>query len=128
MTCAVCFNCGGPKVGAFVACGRCGEQPETDDELAVSLVMTSRHLSQDELRQLGVKMRSGGKPRLDAETRASLRPAVEEFRRATGRVWPANPRPVPRGRRWWRAFLAWRQRSAAATARVRAPRLQRTRR
>jgi hypothetical protein len=58
MTVAVCFRCGERKVGAFGACGKCGVQPITDDDLVLSLAMTDHYFDRPTLAQMGDRISS----------------------------------------------------------------------
>ena len=62
MTLAVCFKCGSQKVGAFCPCPDCGQEPKTEDELAVSMVMTDHYFDQASLDRMSELTRRNGKP------------------------------------------------------------------
>ena len=61
MTMAVCFNCGEIKFGAFVDCDKCNAKPTTDDDRAVSLMLTDRFFQMDTLHEIGKSIKNGEK-------------------------------------------------------------------
>lgn len=80
---AVCFGCGERKREAFAACARCGREPGADDELAISLFLSSECLDRRLLRGMAKRVRTSGLPDIPPETMAPLREAVREYRRET---------------------------------------------
>ncbi len=67
MTLAVCFNCGNFKLGAFTPCPKCAQQPQTDDELMLSLAMTDHNLDRANLEYASQDIASGNCPQLDPQ-------------------------------------------------------------
>jgi hypothetical protein len=49
ITSAICFKCGAEKSSAWLACSICGVRPQTNSELAVSLVLSGRVSSKGQL-------------------------------------------------------------------------------
>jgi hypothetical protein len=104
MTIAVCFRCGTLKFGAFCPCPDCTATPETEDDLALSMVMTDHYFARPTLEQMGVHIKEGKPPHLHEQTReqvlASLRQSgiVEQLRRLRAGqpgadAGPADPAP-----------------------------------
>lgn len=66
-------------MGAFLPCFDCGAVPETEDDLAVSLVLTERYFDSADLKDISATMRSGGpRPRLQPKQHKAI---VEMIRR-----------------------------------------------
>lgn len=72
MTAAVCFRCGAIKFGAFCPCQDCDAMPRTDEEFALSMVMTDHYFDMDTLVRMGAAVRDGSPPQLNAEDRDRL--------------------------------------------------------
>ena len=80
MTDAVCFKCGALKFGSFTQCPECAAVPRSEDELVISLAMTSHFLDRDALRNIGVSIRQRGEvPSLDNKTREVLLESVRKM-------------------------------------------------
>ena len=62
MTTAICFKCGNYKNGAFNICENCNTCPESEEELAISIVMTDNYFTQSNLNELSKFIKAGGKP------------------------------------------------------------------
>lgn len=77
MTVAICFKCGNFKKGAFNPCEKCNALPKSEEELALSIVITDHYFNQLNLEQLSVCIKNGGKPELSADV---LRDWVEQIR------------------------------------------------
>ena len=60
MTVAVCFNCGSFKFGAFTSCKKCGALPESDDDLAFSMMLTDHFETEEDLASIGQKIEANG--------------------------------------------------------------------
>ncbi len=110
MTVAVCFHCGELKFGAFCPCNECGQTPETDDDLVLSLAMTDHFFDRSTLEGMGRQVKRGKPPRLDDQTRSMLLAQVREFRQQLGGQEPppsnstghASAEVRPGRRSWWK--------------------------
>lgn len=69
MTVAVCFKCGEIKFGAWVPCKNCGAEPRTEDDYAVSVVMSDHYQLPENLKQLRDDIAQGKRPVLPPELR-----------------------------------------------------------
>jgi hypothetical protein len=77
MTIAVCVHCGFIKHGAFGACGSCGSFPESETELAYSLVLTDHYFSAEVLEEISAAMLAGKPyPRLPPEQEQHFRQMI----------------------------------------------------
>jgi len=72
MTMAVCFNCGEMKFGAFVDCKKCNAKPTTDDDRALSLVMTDHYFEMEALKELGARIKNGEEITLGEEEKQRI--------------------------------------------------------
>lgn len=68
MTLAICFKCGTEKPDALASCPRCHVTPRTNSEYAVSLALSDRLSSEEQLTQYSRKLRSGLKVSVPRET------------------------------------------------------------
>lgn len=59
MSVAICFRCGSPKLGALIACQSCRVIPRTQNDLALSLTLSSHVSSQEQLAGYSNELRSG---------------------------------------------------------------------
>jgi hypothetical protein len=59
MTVAVCLECGILKTGAWSACPRCGYQPECDEQLARSLLVSDNWIARETLEAMAERRRQG---------------------------------------------------------------------
>jgi hypothetical protein len=84
MTKALCWQCGEFKFGVFNPCPACNAEPENQEEILLSLVLTDRDLSEDEMVLLQGRIRGGTKIEIDQQTRNALLPVVEELKRISG--------------------------------------------
>ena len=85
MTIAICFACGAIKFGALCPCEKCGTTPKSEDEIAVSLLMSDHHMSVADLESLSQAMMGGEiQPVPDEKSMEVLRPAAREAQRALG--------------------------------------------
>lgn len=78
MTMAICIKCGERKWGAFNPCARCGTQPGSEDELALSLAMSDHYFDDAGLDQLGDAVRSGKPPHLSPASRETLIASIRD--------------------------------------------------
>ena len=58
---AVCLRCGGDKPRAMAACPTCEHVPE-GEERALSYLLSSHHLDEDELDDAAARVRAGDRP------------------------------------------------------------------
>ena len=72
MTVAVCYKCGAIKHGAFCPCSRCAAVPQSEDDLALSVVMTDHYFDRRTLQRMGTSVREGRPSHLDPDTRKQL--------------------------------------------------------
>jgi hypothetical protein len=80
MTIAVCVGCGARKIGAWTACRACGLLPQTETDIAYSLVLTDHHFSVEALNKISADMQSGlPRPSLPAEQEAVFLAQAREF-------------------------------------------------
>lgn len=61
MTQAICIFCGARKFGAFSVCDNCATQPNGEDQLAKSMLLTDHFYSLEELDEIGEHISAGGK-------------------------------------------------------------------
>lgn len=81
MTKAVCFSCGEMKAGALVPCPYCGIYPKLDNDLILSLSLTSRQLGGDKMAAVCQDIKQGRRLKLDEETRQRFQACLEEFKK-----------------------------------------------
>jgi hypothetical protein len=60
MTQAVCIFCGSRKFGAFSVCDNCATEPNDEDQLAKSMLLTDHFYSLEELDEIGEHISAGG--------------------------------------------------------------------
>ncbi|MBZ0136154.1 MAG: hypothetical protein K8I27_07265 [Planctomycetes bacterium] len=60
MTMAVCIKCGEEKFGAWTPCSKCDFMPETDEEMAKSVILTDHHMPPESLKQVSALIKTGG--------------------------------------------------------------------
>ena len=77
MTIAICFKCGNFKKGAFNPCEKCNVLPKSEEELALSIVLTDHYLNQVDLEHLSTCINNGGRAELSSEM---LREWIEQIR------------------------------------------------
>jgi hypothetical protein len=82
MTIAICFACGAIKFGALCPCEKCNATPNSEDEIAVSLLLCDHHMPIPDLEALSEAM-MGGKvhPVPDEKSMEVLRPAARDAQR-----------------------------------------------
>jgi len=59
VTIAVCIKCGAIKHGALTPCSECRFTPEENEDKAKSMIATDHHLSEEDLEQIGQRIRAG---------------------------------------------------------------------
>jgi hypothetical protein len=85
MTIAICFACGAIKFGALCPCKTCAATPKSEDEIAVSLLLTDRQIPLDDLQALSEAMVIGKvHPTPTEEALEAYRPAAREAQRMLG--------------------------------------------
>ena len=72
MTVAICIKCGSSKFGAFCTCERCSAYPETEEDLALSMMLTDHCHSREELERYGQTIADGKALHVDPATREKL--------------------------------------------------------
>ena len=72
MTVAICIKCGAFKFGAFSSCEKCGATPETEDDVALSMMTSDHFHSQEELGDIGKAIASGKKIALAPDDREKI--------------------------------------------------------
>lgn len=60
MTMAVCIRCGADKFGAWTPCTACDFTPESDEEMAKSVILSDHHITTAGLKQVSALLKSGG--------------------------------------------------------------------
>jgi hypothetical protein len=91
MTIAICFACGAIKFGALCPCETCKATPKSEDEIAVSLLLSDHHMPIPDLEALSEAMVSGKvHPVPDEKSMEVLRPAARDAQRMLG----ITPKPV----------------------------------
>ncbi len=78
MTKAICFNCGLEKAGALLACSGCGTTPRTNNELALSLVLTDHLSSKLQLAHYSHELRNHLKLSVPSDALAQAREALKD--------------------------------------------------
>ena len=80
MTIAVCVGCGTKKIGAWTTCSACGLLPQTEFDVAYSLVLTDHYFSREVLDQISSDMQRGlPRPSLPPEQEAAFLSQAKEF-------------------------------------------------
>jgi hypothetical protein len=80
MTIAVCVGCGTKKIGAWTTCGACGLLPQTEVDVAYSLVLTDHYFSREVLDRISSDMLRGlPRPSLPPEQEAAFLSQAREF-------------------------------------------------
>ena len=110
MTQATCFKCGEIKHGAFTPCPHCDQQPVTDDELVISLIMTDHYYDLTTLKQMGASIaENGAPPNLDEKTRQMFLEQLDDLRKTSfggalgnlGNILKKIQEPEKKKRKWW---------------------------
>ena len=107
MTIAVCFKCGAAKWGAFNSCDQCGASPHSEDDLALSMLLSDHYFDETGRKELSAAIAAGNPPRLDEETRRKVILALRKigmFPRAQKATDICDEAP-PRKRAWWKKVL-----------------------
>lgn len=86
MTIAICYKCGEFKFGAFSPCPKCSALPKSEEDHALSLMLTDHYLDQPTLETMGTEIKRGNRPRLDME-------AHEELIKVLRDLLPKKPEP-----------------------------------
>jgi hypothetical protein len=91
LTVAVCLNCGELKYGSWVPCQNCGFNPETDEDVTKSLIVSDHHHSKEELEGISNKIKAGEEITFDPETLKNMwitKEQMEQMDKSTGRfIW-----------------------------------------
>lgn len=58
---AICHRCGSLKVSASIGCDACGHQPQTDEDVAASIMLSGQFLSDAKLREASALIKRGHK-------------------------------------------------------------------
>jgi hypothetical protein len=77
MTLATCLRCGASKLGAFTPCPDCGFDPASSEDKAKSVLLSDHHLSAEELRAVGERIRAGQPVEFPAEQVAGYVAGIE---------------------------------------------------
>jgi hypothetical protein len=111
VTIAVCYKCGAIKHGAFCPCSRCAAVPQSEDDLALSMVMTDHYFDRLTLERMGASVRQGRLPHLDLDIREQLVTALRgsgllkkiqrTFRAAASNADQVADRQPPK-KLWWK--------------------------
>ncbi len=78
MSRSICFKCGSEKFGALTDCTNCGASPQTDQQVAISLVLCE-HLSSDaQLEGYSHQIQQGHRPDIQGSTIAKAWEALQD--------------------------------------------------
>jgi len=58
---AICHRCGSLKISASICCDACGHQPQTDEDVAASIMLSGQFLSDAKLREASALIKRGHK-------------------------------------------------------------------
>ncbi len=105
MTVAVCLECGTLKTGAWSACPNCGYQPEGEEQLARSLLVSDNCIAREALEAMAERRRQGEPWNFDPEV-------VEVVKGRLAALLPKDSRGRPAG-----MTDSYRQGQAVAPAR-----------
>jgi hypothetical protein len=86
---AICFKCSDNKPSALGACPRCGTYPTSDDELALSMMLSEDVLPADQLDHAANLIHSGQRITLPLELQTTLLTAIRTARSSAPQ--PTNP-------------------------------------
>jgi hypothetical protein len=78
MATAICFKCGSTKTAALITCQSCKAAPSTNNEYAVSLVLSEHLSSRDKLAQYSHELLSGNKLSVPSEELAQALDALKD--------------------------------------------------
>lgn len=96
MTTAICFKCGASKVGALLACGACDATPQTNSDLALSLVLTDHLSSKSQLAHFSYELLNNLKLSVPSDALAQAQDALKDPQLLTMLgAQPAPPAPAP---------------------------------
>lgn len=90
MTIAVCLECGRLKSGAWSACPNCGYQPEGDEQLAQSLIVSDNCIARGMLEAMAERRRQGEPWYFDSQL-------VEAFKERVAALIPKDGQGPPTG-------------------------------
>jgi hypothetical protein len=77
MTMATCLRCGASKWGALAPCAACKFLPESSEDKAKSVILSDHHLSVEELRAVGERIRAGQSVEFPADLVAGYKAGVD---------------------------------------------------
>ncbi len=90
MTVAVCLECGTLKTGAWSACPNCGYQPEGEEQLARSLIVSDNCVAREALESMAERRRQGEPWSFDPQL-------VEVFKERLAALIPTDSQGRPAG-------------------------------
>ena len=77
---SICHKCGETKPAPASRCSSCGVLPESDDELALSFMLTEKFLSRDKLVEAAKLLRSGQTIQLPPDVRSAVIASIHAAR------------------------------------------------
>lgn len=101
------------KWGAFNPCEKCNATPRTEDDLAISLLMSDHYFDKPTMEHMGADVAAGKPPQIDPETRRMLITTMRvtgmhnRFLRPGGRATDLDyqPSPPPPDKPWWKKLF-----------------------
>src|SRR5262249_14916189 len=93
---AICFRCGSGKTTPLSKCPCCGRLPASDEQLALSLMLTPTFLSSAELSQASGTLKGGRLVTVPSHLRSRVQAAVRQAKRHGVPVSPVARRQLPR--------------------------------
>ena len=107
MTVAVCWNCGEMKWGAFNPCPKCKAAPGSEDELAVSLVLSDHYQDKPTMERIGMDIAAGQPAVLDPETRLDCIKNIRDMGLYpdAARATDIDYTPPPVEKPWWKKIF-----------------------
>ena len=80
MTLALCLKCGGVKFGSLSRCQRCEFEPQTEHDVAYSVVLSTHHFSMETLKTMGAAIALTGKiPKLAKDSEEQFVKSASNF-------------------------------------------------
>ncbi|MBK8816496.1 MAG: hypothetical protein IPN42_13800 [Methylococcaceae bacterium] len=79
MTIAICKSCGKEKWGAFNECDNCGFIPNTEDELAESLILSDHYFDKVTLSNISLAFQTGKPPKIDEHSKNKVKSKLHQF-------------------------------------------------
>jgi len=84
---AICHNCGTSKSGPFQACPQCSKVPQSDDEVALAMMLSGDFLPPEKLAAAAAAIKSGQQLELPPKMRAAVLSAMKAARNRSAPAW-----------------------------------------